>query len=66
MKSAATGVTAMDTVANDAAAQPPQHIPLGAELRSRYDSVMDRVAKAAARVCRRPSDLVVVAVTKYA
>lgn len=66
MKSTATGVTAMDTVANDDAGQPPQHIPLGAELRSRYDSVMDRVAKAAARVGRRPSDIVVVAVTKYA
>ena len=47
---------------NDLASQ----VPLGAALRSRYDSVMERVAKAAARSGRRASDISVIAVTKYA
>ncbi len=42
------------------------NVPLGAALRSRYDSVMARVAAAAARSGRRASDIAVVAVTKHA
>ncbi|MFW5653183.1 MAG: YggS family pyridoxal phosphate-dependent enzyme [Planctomycetota bacterium] len=40
--------------------------PLGAELDARYRDVMHRVAGAARRSGREPSDVLVVAVTKYA